>query len=133
MFLIPSSDNSKTWVFINKKQPLEVFYKKDVLKISQNSQENTCARVSFLIKLQALAQVFSCQFCEISKNNFFREHLWTTASDKRLLLLWDFNHHVIVYFEANVLKEVLFYALFPQQHYNIKGTLMQIWKSPYMF
>ena len=25
----------------------EVFYKKDVLKISQNSQENTCARVSF--------------------------------------------------------------------------------------
>ena len=41
------------------------------LKISQNSQENTCARVSFLIKLQALgtlAQVFSCEFCEISKN-----------------------------------------------------------------
>ena len=36
---------------------------------------NTCARVSFLIKLQAwglqetLAQVFSCEFCEISKNS----------------------------------------------------------------
>ena len=30
------------------------------LEISQNSQENTCARVSFLIKLQ-----------EISKNTFF--------------------------------------------------------------
>ena len=28
-------------------------YTKDVLKISQNSQENTCARVSFLTKLQA--------------------------------------------------------------------------------
>ena len=28
------------------------------LKISQNSQENTCARVCFLIKLQAEAQVF---------------------------------------------------------------------------
>ena len=27
--------------------------KKVFLKISQNSQENTCARVSFLIKLQA--------------------------------------------------------------------------------
>ena len=42
--------------------------KKVFLKISQNSQENTCARVSFLIKLQAfikketLAQVFSCKF-----------------------------------------------------------------------
>ena len=31
----------------------EVFCKKKLfLKISQNSQENTCARVSFLIKLQ---------------------------------------------------------------------------------
>ena len=24
--------------------------------------------------------MFSCEFCEISKNNFFAEHLWTTAS-----------------------------------------------------
>ena len=29
--------------------------KKMFLKVSQNSQENTCARVSFLIKLQASA------------------------------------------------------------------------------
>ena len=67
-----------------QKQPSEVF-----LEISQNSQENTCARVSFLIKLQeacnfikkeALAQVFSCEFCEISENTFFIEHLWTAAS-----------------------------------------------------
>ena len=28
------------------------------LKISQNSQENTCTRVSFLIKLQALGLEF---------------------------------------------------------------------------
>ena len=32
-----------------------VLYKKVFLKISQNSRENTCARVSFLIKLQAYA------------------------------------------------------------------------------
>ena len=63
--------------------------KKVLLKISQSSQENTCARVSFLIKLQAcnfikketLAQVFSCGFWEISKNTFFTEDLWTTASE----------------------------------------------------
>ena len=30
----------------------EVLWKKEFLEISQNSQENTCARVSFLIKLQ---------------------------------------------------------------------------------
>ena len=48
--------------------------------ISLKSQENTCARDFFLIKLQAsatlikkqtLAQVFSCEFCEIFENTFF--------------------------------------------------------------
>ena len=55
------------------------------LEISQNSQENTWVRVSFLIKVQAsvcnfiknktLAEVFFCEFCEISKNTFFTEYL----------------------------------------------------------
>ena len=35
-----------------------VLWKKLFLKISQNSQENTCARVSFLIKLKASALRF---------------------------------------------------------------------------
>ena len=34
----------------------DVLSKKMFLKISQNSQENTCARVSFLIKLQAFTE-----------------------------------------------------------------------------
>ena len=38
------------------------------------------------IKKETLAQVFSCQCCEISKNTFFTEHLWTTASLLRYLL-----------------------------------------------
>ena len=55
------------------------------LKILQKSQENTCARVSVpeacnFIKNETLALVFSCEFCEISKNIFFTEHLWATAS-----------------------------------------------------
>ena len=48
--------------------------KKVFLEISQNSQENICARASFLLK-KRLAQVFSFEFCEISKNTFFIEHL----------------------------------------------------------
>ena len=44
--------------------------KKVLLETSQNSQENICARASFLIK-KTLAQVFSCEFCEISENTFF--------------------------------------------------------------
>ena len=54
-------------------------------EIPQNSQESNSARVFFLIKLQAevcnfiqkeiMAQVFSRQAYEISKNTFFTEHL----------------------------------------------------------
>ena len=53
---------------------------KMLLKISQNSQDKTCTRVSFLIKKpqtsnlfkkEILAQVFSCEFCEFSKNTLF--------------------------------------------------------------
>ena len=68
-----------------------VLWKKVFLEISQNSQESACARASFLVKLrvaglqlslkETLAQVFSGEFCEISRNSFFTEHLWTTASD----------------------------------------------------
>ena len=37
----------------NRSSCPEVFVKKVFLEISQNSQENTCARVSFLMRLQA--------------------------------------------------------------------------------
>ena len=57
------------------------------LEISQNSEESTCARVAFLMKLQAkketLTQVFSCEFCEISKNNFFNRTPLVAASENR--------------------------------------------------
>ena len=55
--------------------------KRVFLVISRNSQENICARVSFLIKLQACnfikketrTQVFSCEFWEIFKSTFFTD------------------------------------------------------------
>ena len=34
------------------------------------------------IKKETLAQVFSCEFCEISKQFFFTEHLQATAFEK---------------------------------------------------
>ena len=64
------------------KQSLEgVLLKKVFLEISQNSKENICVRVFFLITLQTkasnfieketLAQAFSCKFCKFFKNTFF--------------------------------------------------------------
>ena len=60
--------------------------------MSQNSQENTCVRVSFLIKLQA--EAFIKKLCEISKNTFFTEHLWW--------LLLSFLNISLVYFSVLV-------------------------------
>ena len=61
------------------------------LKNLQNLQENTCAIVPFLIKLQAsacnfikkesLAQEFSSEFCEIFKNTFFYRTLPVAPSE----------------------------------------------------
>ena len=72
--------------FLNLDSPRDRSSCREVfLEISQNSQENTCTRVSFSIKLQvwpatlfkkvALAQVLFCEFCKISKIAFFTEHL----------------------------------------------------------
>ena len=62
------------------------------LETSQNSEENTCARVSFLIKLQACnfikkeTQVFSCDFCKTPKNNFsYRTPLVAASLNRKLL------------------------------------------------
>ena len=67
--------------------------KKVFLKVSQYShrktifaiftQENTCARVTFLLKLQASGKIF--------KNTFFTEHLWMTASILQELLTLYFS------------------------------------------
>ena len=64
--------------------------KRMFLNFANFTGKHLCS-VSFLIKLQpdacntiekeTLAQVFSCEIFEISKNNFFTEHLRTTASD----------------------------------------------------
>ena len=70
------------------------FVKRVLLKILQNLQENTCLRVSLLIKLDALAcnfikkgtlaQVFSCEFCELSKNTcFYKTPLVATSSSSK--------------------------------------------------
>ena len=67
----------------------DVLYEKVLLEISQNSQENTWTRVSFLIKLQAEVCNFinkrgsgtACEFWKIPKNTFFYRTLWATASD----------------------------------------------------
>ena len=74
-------------------QPPKVFYTKSVLKNFTKFTGKHLRQSLFLkkvaglgcnvIKKETLAQVFSREFCEISKNTFFREHLWTNASNMK--------------------------------------------------
>ena len=93
-----------------QKQPPEVF-----LEISQVSLENTCARVSFLMKFQAetcnfikretLTQVFSFEFCEISKNTFFIEALRATASELNYYFIMSNVTNFHKYYRGEVTRE----------------------------
>ena len=56
-------------VDISRSSCPEVFYKKGVLTNSTKFTGNTCASLFF--NKVTLAQVFSCEFCEISKNTFW--------------------------------------------------------------
>ena len=74
--------------------------KKVSLKVSQNLQESTCVRVFFLIKLQVLgrgvrsqtlAQVFSCEFCEVFCSLYRTPPLAASAikrNQKAFNLMW---------------------------------------------
>ena len=74
-----------------KKEEMTEAATRGVLKSFANSQENTCARVSFLLNLkvglqtllktETLPLVFSCEFCEIFKNTVLTEQLRMTSSE----------------------------------------------------
>ena len=71
-----------------QKQPPEVFYEK---------RSDACN----FFKKETLAQVFSCEFCEIFKNTCFTELLWTTdsaiASSDLVLIFFFFDVQHLVY------------------------------------
>ena len=62
----------------------DVFCKKLLLKILENSQENTCTEVFFYQSYRS--QVFSCEFWEIFKNTYFVKHWWTDAFENDVYL-----------------------------------------------
>ena len=48
--------------------------------LRENQQKVKLLPTQIRVKKETLAQVFSCEFYEISKNIFFTEHVWATAS-----------------------------------------------------
>ena len=96
------------WSFQNNTFSLQVHPPEVFLEILDYSHENTCTRVSVLIKLQAstfnfikkeaLAQMFSCEIREISKDTFFTAHLRATASVYTLIYIdkeFEFSSEIL--------------------------------------
>ena len=48
--------------------------------MSKKFTEKHLCQGLFFNKVETVAQMFPCDFCEIFKKTFFTEHLWTTAS-----------------------------------------------------
>ena len=103
------------------------------LEISQSSQENTCAKVSFLIKFkkETLPQVFSSEFCETSKNTIFTEHLWTTGSiEMHLVYFFDIfedDHNIVLdRFETDSVNVMKNRPLGAKKHKEISIYIYQL-------
>ena len=62
------------------------------------------------VKKEMLAQVFSCDFCEISNNTFFTEHLWKAASEypyfSLFCSLFFWKWLVIVFWCVNIVYSI---------------------------
>ena len=77
--------SSRSQMFFRSSRP-EVFCNKGALRDFAKFTENTCARTSLLLKLQAkvsnfiyketLAQVFPVNFARFLRTNFLTEHHW---------------------------------------------------------
>ena len=66
-----------------------MFCKKVLLKISQNSHENSCAKVSFTCTFnenEALTQVVPCEFCEIGLTSKYKRQMCTNISQENVYL-----------------------------------------------
>ena len=62
--------------------------------------------------------MFSCEYCEISKNTYFEEHLRTAASEVTLgidylgISFWTDSFKTILTFKPELQSQVEVYALF---------------------
>ena len=129
----------------------EVFCKKVISEISQNSQQNTFDRVSFLIKWEAcarvsflklqasglqpyeketLALVFSCEFCKISKNTFYYRTPTVAASGIATLKRKTFQlpkHHFQTFLLQLKIKKLRLSFMIREVHFLFLLFVCHIW------
>ena len=89
------------------------------LEISQNSQEITCARASFLIKLQVqVALVLSCEFYERFGAHYLKsQYFWKT---KFFVETWNFDRKIRF---IDLILEKLGFSIWKTWFINLKIDL----------
>ena len=94
--------------------------KKVFLEISQNSQENTCARVLFSIKLRPPATLlkkrlwhrcFPLNFAKFLRTSFFTEHLWWLPLNHKPFYDWDLYSMPFLFYQLNMYVNWFVYKL----------------------
>ena len=88
----------------------QMFFKIGVLKISQNSQENSL--LESLFNRVASLELFSCEYCESFKSSFFIEHL-----------RWLFQHMFCftLYFQEDIAKYIVVIHCIIVSFWNLKS------------
>ena len=120
------SDNGKSLNQHQKQSFRDVLSKRCSQKFNKIHRK-TSGRLSFLIKLQGstcscinketLAQVFSCEFCEISKNNFLRRAPLVAASAAFFFFFFDLQISDIL--QARKWRLQLFFKLGVLKNFTI--------------
>ena len=72
--------NIMKYDFTREEYILLIAFKNELCTAKVNGIQCQAQACKF-VKKEALAQVSSCDFCEVFKNTFFTEHLWTTATE----------------------------------------------------
>ena len=73
-----------------------------------------------MARLEAPTQLFSCEYCEIFKNIFFKEHLWW------LLLYYIIFLHFLLYIFINIIFLSLYLASISSCF--LLSVLLKLWK-----
>ena len=88
-------------------------------------------------KKETLRQLFSSEFCEISKSTFFTEHIWATASKKELILHIIICHYL--YFFKNFLHAMsLSWVIYQNFLHNFSKNVFlalpidKVWQMSYL-
>ena len=115
--------------------------KKVFLKLSRNSQANTCQSLFFnkvaewglqteaSFEKETPRQVLSCEFCEILKNIFLTKHLWMIASIGTISS-WIFLKCFFFFFLNHCRK---FLTWFFKQHPQKQSPKCALWKCSEKF